>query len=415
MDLLREAGVEEVALIAEPKVQGLAPWRRPTTSTPQHHKQMEQKRRLGEADGRARRLGRDVRHQHHAAHRRDAGAADHLHGRDAARAEGPRHLAAAAASAEPAASRRRRPTRWCSALEEGGRSPSTRTRSTIEELESRLQRHLPGPLRQDDLRQGHGQGALRQGGAGDGPRQGRRRRAHRHHLREDDRRGRRRRRRPAARPPRAAHDVRGLAGALCRPCSRAAGRLRTSARCSARGAHWSARSGRTGLAEPEPIPAKAPGPAQHSHHDHVRRTPGPERPTGSTAQPGRPRPPSTSPAGQQIRSAAGAAQGIRSRHGRPPPRTYVRQARGDPSRPHARNDEGRRPSREAPLRGAAEAAGDYLGASVAAAASGGTSAPRRGRPGSPCAGPSPASAAAPPAPGTACAPPGSVATCAFTR
>ena len=55
-------------------------------------------------------------------------------------------------------------------------------------------RHLPGALRQDDLRQGHGRRALRARGAGDGPRQGRRRRAHRHHLREDDRRSRRNRR-----------------------------------------------------------------------------------------------------------------------------------------------------------------------------------------------------------------------------
>ena len=57
----------------------------------------------------------DVRHQHHAPHRRDAGAAHHLHGGDAAGPEGARHRAAPAAPAEHAATAAATPTRWCSA------------------------------------------------------------------------------------------------------------------------------------------------------------------------------------------------------------------------------------------------------------------------------------------------------------
>ena len=46
---------------------------------------------------------RDVRHQHHAPHRRDAGAAHHLHGGDAPGPEGARHRAAPDLDPAPAA------------------------------------------------------------------------------------------------------------------------------------------------------------------------------------------------------------------------------------------------------------------------------------------------------------------------
>ena len=56
-----------------------------------------------------------VGHQHHAAHRRDAGAADHLHGGDAADPEGPGHRAAPGhARTSPSSPSRSRATRSCS-------------------------------------------------------------------------------------------------------------------------------------------------------------------------------------------------------------------------------------------------------------------------------------------------------------
>ena len=107
MDLLREAGVEEIALIAEQQDGGLA-WAldtatRPTCSSRPPASRRRRGRRGQEAPPLDRPLPRGhpaqahrqhVRHQHHAPHRRDAGAADHLHGGDAAGPEGPGHRAA---------------------------------------------------------------------------------------------------------------------------------------------------------------------------------------------------------------------------------------------------------------------------------------------------------------------------------
>ncbi len=66
-----------------------------------------------------------VRHQHHAAHRRDAGAAHHLHGGDAARPEGARHRAAPAATAQQPQQTTSRRTRWCWAWRSRPPAPSS--------------------------------------------------------------------------------------------------------------------------------------------------------------------------------------------------------------------------------------------------------------------------------------------------
>ena len=139
---------------------------------------------------------RDGRHQHHAAHRRDAGAADHLHGRDPARAARARHRAAAAAAAQPA--------RAADAAQPGGagaRRAAPITRQQEPRRRSRTSRRGCKDIfqaRSDKtiFVRAIGHGALRQGRPGDGPRQGRRRRADRHHLRQDDRGSRRHGRRP---------------------------------------------------------------------------------------------------------------------------------------------------------------------------------------------------------------------------
>ena len=80
MDLVREAGVEEISLIAEKKVR--------------NHGTQEETRPAFARRLAARPRRNQVRHQHHAAHRRDARPPDHLHGRHAARPARSRHRAA---------------------------------------------------------------------------------------------------------------------------------------------------------------------------------------------------------------------------------------------------------------------------------------------------------------------------------
>ena len=134
--------------------------------------------------------GRDVGHQHHAPHRRDAGAAHHLHGGDAARAEGARHRAAPGPAQQPEQPQpQRTPTRWCWRSRSHGayhreQEPGRRTwKSSTTRLRDIFQTRSDKTI----FVRADGQGPLRPGGRGHGRRQGRGRRAHRHHLREDDR------------------------------------------------------------------------------------------------------------------------------------------------------------------------------------------------------------------------------------